>query len=220
MKYVSIDIETTGTDPDKHEIVEIAAKIDDLSNLVSPHALDSFRSIICKEQYVCTPYCSVLHSDLWKEIQLRMPEAKTNSHYDAFNKIVADDSPAMKSSVFDAAVTTANRSVVLLRAWLEAKGVAVKNNKVKINVAGKNYAMFDHNFLKKACLGDWIDVRHRVIDVATHFWRTGDERLPNTELCCQRAGIHYDAQKAHGALYDVDTVIMLVRKALLKNYEI
>jgi inhibitor of KinA sporulation pathway (predicted exonuclease) len=100
------------------------------------------------------------------------------------------------------------------RDFLNVHGYDHTKNGPKLNVAGKNYASFDARFLRR--LPRWDDViptAHRTIDPAILFYRESDEKLPGTELCCERAGIK-PYGTAHTAIDDAKTVIQLVRAAL------
>ena len=82
-----------------------------------------------------------------------------------------------------------------------------------VNVAGKNFDGLDRLFLEKLPkFKEEIKLRHRVIDPAILYWQPGDETLPGTELCYQRAGLEPVA--AHTAIEDALGVIQLVRKKL------
>ena len=87
------------------------------------------------------------------------------------------------------------------------------NAKDGINVAGKNFGSFDRLFLQKLPhFTEEIKLRHRSLDPAILYWQPGDETLPGTELCYQRAGLEPVA--AHTAVEDALGVIQLVRKKL------
>ena len=83
-----------------------------------------------------------------------------------------------------------------------------------VNVAGKNFDGLDRLFLERLPkFKEEIKLRHRVIDPAILYWQPGDETLPGTELCYQRAGLEPVA--AHTAIEDALGVIQLVRKKLV-----
>ena len=68
MKYISIDIETTGLDKDKHQIVEIGAVIDELGSDTPIEDLPRFRAVLIHENMTINSFCANLHRDLWPEI--------------------------------------------------------------------------------------------------------------------------------------------------------
>jgi len=79
----------------------------------------------------------------------------------------------------------------------------------RITFAGKNFLSFDELFLK-AYLPDWEAIRkysgRRVLDPGSMFARPFDDAPPILEECCARAGVEYEAAKAHDALYDARLV--------------
>jgi hypothetical protein len=101
--------------------------------------------------------------------------------------------------------------------WLFDVGYVVREDdklidRVKLNVAGKNFINFDYQFLKNAPqFNDYFKIIHRTIDPAILYvdWQL-DETLPDTKTCCQRAGI--ELINEHTALGDAFTVIQLLRK--------
>lgn len=50
MKYLSVDVETTGLDPDKHKVVMFAAVLDDTNNPKPPDELSFYSCIINQEE--------------------------------------------------------------------------------------------------------------------------------------------------------------------------
>jgi oligoribonuclease len=182
MKYVSIDIETTGLDPETCQIVELAAVIEDTKDQIEIEKLPCFHCYVLPEKgnlYTGQPYALFMHSEIFRKI-----ERREHPHLYFY------------------------------------PGEIVKNfkkfcddNKLKfpINVAGKNFGCFDHQFLLRQAHG-WKDlkVRHRFIDPATLYFEKDDEAIPGTELCLKRAG--FDPKTAHTAKEDAIAVIQLLRK--------
>lgn len=79
----------------------------------------------------------------------------------------------------------------------------------RINVAGKNFASFDHGFIRRLKGYDSF-YRHRIIDPAMLFWNPQvDSQLPDTKQCMERAGL--EGEVAHTALEDALVVAKLVR---------
>ncbi len=69
MKYLSIDIETTGLDPEKHQILEFVAVFDDLENPRPITELPTFHRMIRWNDYTINDFCLRLHKELLNEIQ-------------------------------------------------------------------------------------------------------------------------------------------------------
>ena len=71
MKYVSIDIETTGLDPNVNDIVELGAVIDDLSKHEPLESLPTFHCYVVKDTYATDAYCAFLHQAIFDRIARR-----------------------------------------------------------------------------------------------------------------------------------------------------
>ena len=56
MKYVSIDIETTGLDPETCQILQVGAVIEDTQNLLPLEELPKFNCIVEHPAYTGSPY--------------------------------------------------------------------------------------------------------------------------------------------------------------------
>jgi oligoribonuclease len=149
MKYLSIDIETTGLDPEKHQILEFAAVYDDLENPIPIEQLPTFSRRIYWDDLIINQYCLELHQQLLQEI----------------NDVVRDTKLGND-------ITTIDQLAGHFGAWLARNSSG--NN---YNVAGKNFAGFDGLFLKK--VPDFPPWFYRVIDVGSMYFGVVDYRLPS-----------------------------------------
>lgn len=68
MKYTSIDIETTGLDYNKCQIIEFAAVVDDLKNQIPIEELPKFQIYIKQKFYTGEPYALAMHKEIFKKI--------------------------------------------------------------------------------------------------------------------------------------------------------
>lgn len=151
MKYLSIDIETTGLDPEKHQILEFAAVYDDLENLVPIEQLPTFKRRIYWEDLVICQYCLKLHKGLLKEI-----------------------SDTVKGTTLGSGITTIDKLAGHFGAWLKSIGVSPYT---PYNVAGANFAGFDGLFLKK--IPRFPSWSYRVIDVGNLYFTSDMYQLPS-----------------------------------------
>lgn len=71
MKYVSIDLETSGLDPETCDIIEIGAVIDDLEVSRPIKGLPRFHAYVVKESYRGEPYALSMHPEIFKRIATR-----------------------------------------------------------------------------------------------------------------------------------------------------
>lgn len=183
MKYVSIDIETTGLNPETCDIVEIAAIADDWSN---PQPLESLFRFHCyvlpaNGVYKGEPYALSMHPESFRRI------SKLEGSYDYFlpGEVCAN-----------------------IQKWMYNIGLNCSNG---ITVAGKNFGIFDFQFLKR--LPNWnLKINHRVIDVGNLYLEKNDTKIPDSKECLKRAGI--GGEVSHTAMEDALDVVKLVRKKM------
>lgn len=185
MKYISIDIETTGIDPKTCQIIEFAAIIEDTENILPFKKIPKYERIIKHPSYSGSAFAINMNQRIFKILA-------ENSSQD----IIPAESLARGFYYFTA-----------------SNGLHGET----LNVAGKNFARFDWEFLIN--IPDWnkyITMSHRVIDPAILCvnWKW-DDHLPNSELCKSRTKIK--GPVTHKALDDAWDVIQIIRKKT-KNY--
>lgn len=189
MKYVSIDIETTGLDPNTHDILEIAAVLDDLKNPWPIKDLPVFHYHVNKT----TPYCVDV-----KAIKVHGRNILADISYK-----IENDSPY---------ICYPEEIFTRLSNFLYSHGYEDYKESFCLNVAGKNFSTFDLPFLQKIDKKHWCNIsfRSRVIDPAIlYFDAKKDDHLPNLETCLQRANIR--EKVSHNAVDDAIQVIKLIR---------
>jgi len=203
MKYVSIDIETTGLDPQKCQVLQIGAVIEDTNRVIPLDQLAKFNCIVEHQEYVGQPTALAMNAKILKVLgdMERLVDKEERVNYRKVNNIVPVGMVAQSFSM-----------------WLIANGFkATETGAVKINAAGKNFATFDKLFLQNII--GWtskIQMRQRIIDPAILFvdW-INDDSLPNLNSCIKRAGL--DGEVSHDALDDAIDVIRVIR-AKTDNY--
>jgi oligoribonuclease len=195
MKFVSIDIETTGLNPDTDDILEVGAVIGDFKSSVPVKDCPTFHCYILKGSYKGNPYALSMHPTILRRIatvekpyRYITPE-NFNSHFERF--LVDND------------IGYSDRS----------------QTKVSFTPAGKNFAAFDLQFLNRHFkFSDYFSVAHRVLDPAIlYFDVENDTMLPNTSECMKRAGI--EGEVAHTAVEDAQVVVDLLKRKLPYGYE-
>lgn len=203
MKYVSIDIETTGLNPEKCQVLQIGAVIEDTEKLLQFEELPKFNCIVEHDDYLGQP--TALKMNSWIFEILSGLEGKTKEDRLAYRK---------EHNIIPVGLVA--RSFEM---WLVNNGLIAEfmNEPVKITVAGKNFASFDLQFLKK--LPNWgssVQVRQRIIDPAVLLmdWSL-DDTLPNLNTCLGRLGLH--GEVTHNAVSDAWDVIRVIRGAT-NNY--
>lgn len=196
MKFLSIDIETTGLDPQKNQILEFGAIAIDTSYPNVPYIAD-FRAVFVHQELTGNPIALTMNSELIGEINTLLKSKDFD--YDEFNYNKPNDIYVRNAEEFQK----------YFDEWLEAI-----NFTGRLTIAGKNLASFDLKFIEAA--GIKIKYRHRMIDPAILYvdWEK-DETLPDLQQCLDRAGIIKSVE--HTSLADAIDVAELVLKKLSCN---
>lgn len=200
MRYISIDIETTGRNPEKHQILEFAAIIDDLDDPKPLNELKKIQKYICRKECFGEVSALVMNYEILKII---------NSDSGIYNYATEDRLwHFFKEFLFENNFD---------RHWNNQ----ANNHTPYINVAGKNFGTFDKLFLER--LPNWkenITIRHRILDYSPFYYKKGDYVLPSTSTCIERSGLKLNYR--HNALEDCEITILLIRRAIelgLWNYK-
>ena len=198
MRYLSIDLETTGLDPQNSQILEFGAVLEDTNNILPMDELPYYHAYIVPEKGIITGhiYALNMNASIIEKINNK------NTLQEKYNFIELGD--LTESFLF----------------WLSSQGF--KTNKIDgesinvseyLNIAGKNFNGFDKLFLNNVPLWNkHIKMRHRVIDPAVLFvdWKN-DGALPDLSKCKEKAGL--DSVVSHLAIDDAKDVIRLLRKS-------
>lgn len=191
MRFVSIDIETTGLNPETCEILEVGAVINNPVALLEE--LPTFKFRFLRETYQGEPYALNMHRDLLRDLARHPRNTLNNQAAAPVDWYGGPDEFAHKFA-----------------GWLQSWGIDSKN----FVAAGKNFANFDARFLRR--LGEEIKWHHRILDPGSMYVRPDDELIPDTNECCKRAGINPTdiPGDEHTAVHDALVVIALIRKGL------
>lgn len=200
MIYCSIDIETTGLDPQNSDILQFAAVLDDLCDPKPIEKLPKFNCIFVKKSYQGSPFALSMHPHIFRMIDSAI---KKGLEYCSENEIRYMD---------------INDFPFAFENWLCSNGLRPndKNGKLYVSVAGKNAASFDLPFLKSK-IENWGNLQflQRVIDPAIlYFDLKEDDVLPDMKKCMERAGIL--GEVTHNALEDAFVVVKLLRHKMCK----
>lgn len=188
MRYVSIDLETTGTKPDRHQIIEFGAVIENTHKNTAIENLPRFKRIVKHPEYIGQAFAFNLNARIFQE--LVQPTGATE-------------------------ICEALDLAVQFKDFLLNNGFDKDDQKeyVRIIAAGKNFAAFDLAFLNN--LANWRDhirISQQVLDPAIYYVNFAeDERLPSLEECKKRAGFA-DTTVTHDALDDALDVVQLLRQ--------
>jgi DNA polymerase III epsilon subunit-like protein len=186
MKYISIDIETTGLDHAKHQVLEVGAVFEDGEAPLD--SLPTFRCLIMHDEIIGAPVAIVMNLAIIEEIEVwRKPFEKKG-----YGKMWLSGSHTW--------LCRPHYFKNLFQEWLD------KLNVSKPVLAGKNVHGFDLPFLK--ALG-FPPHHRRVLDPAILYIRNGDTVPPNLSLCLERAGL--SSEVTHRAVDDAMQVVSLLR---------
>lgn len=194
MRYVSIDIETTGLDPDQCQVLEFGAVLDNGGEIED---LPTFSRVIYRRQVVGEPFALGMNAELVKLIAVEGGEREKASWGE-------EKAPPATAFCMEHSLG------VEFSTWLQVHGMEGYRGKVRVNVAGKNFAGFDLRFLRR--IESWekcIRVNHRTIDASVLYWQPGDKELPSLGTCLKRAGL-VDVV-THRAVDDAKAVVRLLR---------
>lgn len=181
MKFISIDVETTGVDPNTNKVIQIGACICDLSEPFDRTKTPTFFCNVKWSTAIPWDYQAVVMNSGIVEEMLKNKESEENLPP---NEVTGE-----------------------FKYWLSSNSIPVNKG---FTVAGKNFSGFDLQFLNIS-IPHWrneIRIKQRVIDIASHFWVFGDECLPTLQECLNRAGI--ERSVTHNALQDALDVAELV----------
>jgi hypothetical protein len=205
MKYISIDIETTGLDPEFCNVLSIGAIIEDSANPLPYEECPKFHAAILRHELYGSPRAITMNAELIADIGSYM-EPKTET-----TRAELEANTGM-TFWYPENVVAAFYRFLYENGIAETSEIASSMKPVTITCAGKNFSTFDKLFLER--LPRWkqaIRIKQRVLDPAILYvdWKE-DEDVPNLNKCKERAGIK--GLVTHNALEDAWDVIEVLRK--------
>lgn len=216
MKYVSIDIETSGLNHDMNHVLSIGAIIEDTNNKLPYEELPKFNAIVLQNNIQGSPRAITMN----KEIISLMGEylegtdevrgvLNNNSGYRFYEEenVIKEFYTFLWCNGFSAMDSLSTHVNGKLMPIIDSKA-----KPITLNVAGKNFGTFDKLFLQE--LPWWqklIRTRQRILDPAILCvdW-ANDTSLPSLTTCKERMNV--EGIVTHNALEDAWDVIELLRK--------
>ena len=230
MKYVVIDVETTGLDAERHSILSVGAVIEDTEKKLSYEEIPKFHMAILHKEVTGSLYALNMNHLLIDSIvraQSIKPEERAGMvrHYNLepleFCEL-GEISEKFFYFLYEHGIVPEWDFEVDGREYLNQQ-VQIINGKrfpiigartkaVPFTAAGKNFATFDKKFLEM--LPRWkqlMKIKQRIIDPAILYvdWKK-DADLPNLGECKERAG--FGNHVSHNALEDAWDTLRLLRK--------
>jgi hypothetical protein len=216
MKYVSIDIETSGLNHDMNHVLSIGAIIEDTNNKLPYEELPKFNAIVLQNNIQGSPRAVTMNQEIISlmgdylegtdEVRKSL---NSNSGYEFYEEedVVKEFYKFLWSNGFatlDSPSTHVNGKLTPI--------IDGRTKPITLNVAGKNFGTFDRLFLVE--LPWWqklIRTRQRVLDPAILCvdWEN-DTSLPSLTTCKERMNV--EGIVTHNALEDAWDVIEILRK--------
>ena len=221
MRYVSVDIETSGLDPEKNCILSIGAIIEDTENKLPFEDCPKFNAVILQREILGSPRAITMNKDLIAMIGEYLEGTdetrflmNTHTDYQFLEKedVVKEFYWWLDENGFGHGLIDNSGGYVEIKDGKHRPMINSSTKPITLNVAGKNFGTFDKLFLQQ--LPWWqklIKVRQRVLDPAILMvdWKN-DTSLPNLTTCKERAGV--SGIVTHNALEDAWDVIEVLRR--------
>jgi hypothetical protein len=225
MKFISIDVETSGLDHESNQVLSIGAIIEDSENPLPLEKCPKFHAAIMHDEITGSLFAINLNGELIETIvsyqTCKNDEERKNVEESSGMRFYHKDDvvEAFYHFLYVNGMVNIDLNANMMEAAYkkdrDGNSVPVITSRIKpthITVAGKNFATFDKHFLEK--LPRWkqvIRIKQRILDPAILYvdWKN-DSSLPSLGECKQRAKI--DGIVTHNALEDAWDVIELLRK--------
>lgn len=203
MKYISIDLETTGLDPNTNQILSLGCIVEDTKNILPYDELPKLHCYVTDKKITGDVFAINMNRKIIEKIA-------------TYNEIKSIQEKILYEKESGVTFTKSSELWTRLYYFISQHLNDGKTGKIYVNVAGKNFGTFDKLFLDKLPKHDGHEVKFRqsILDPAilSVDWSV-DERLPSLDECKARSGDHGNV--THDALEDSWDVIKLLRK----NYE-
>ncbi len=217
MKYLTLDIETGGLEPETSSLLEIG--------LVYRRGeeFDAVRVVFIPDEIVLNAYCAHLNRGLLDEMhQVEQTEWWKELLRDGFTYgCVKPGEPEALSPWVSYYSLAGGHGYQAFHAALTELGVDI-SDEARTVVAGKNVAGFDLPFLNANGLmemapnGDQFRVHRRTLDPALGLMLPTDDHPPDLATCLERADLP-PVDGAHTAVADALAVDSLIWRQILGN---
>ena len=223
MKFISIDTETTGLNPETCQLLSIGAIVEDTEKKLPFDQIPKFHCAILRGER------DILQGELFalnmnKDIIERITQYSIARNQDEKDEIVKktgmlflreeEVAKAFFHFLIDAGAITPEFDYMKTVEVVNMKTYPALTTKMKpfhLNVAGKNFHAGDQTYIER--LPRWkqiFRIRTRQIDPSVFFidWKN-DESVPGLAKCKERAKV--DGIVTHDALEDAWDVVQLLR---------
>lgn len=214
MLYVSIDIETSGLDPENNCILSFGAIIEDTKNKLSFDEIPKFYKIINQKNITGRPFAINMNKKIIEILAIYQEGEPTDEIKDMVieeDMLAKDFFDFLYENGFYDFQPQVNQEM-RMKNGRTYPSFGSKIKPIRFNVAGKNFGTFDKLFLEKVLWWQKLfKPRNKILDPGILFvdWNE-DDQVPAMDLCKKRAGI--EGIVTHDALDDAWDVIELLRK--------
>jgi DNA polymerase III epsilon subunit-like protein len=193
MKYISIDIETTGLSPTNNQVLEVGAVLGDTHD---PTIIGEFQVIMLHSTLIGDPFAINMNQELIRIISGQRDRQELTSE---------------EASLFTGFIVPAD-FCRFFAIWAYDLNNLSKDSGILFG--GKNVASFDLPFLDELGFGRTIKRKHRVLDPAMLYIEPSDVVPPDLDTCIRRSGLDIPTGKRHRALVDAEIVNRLIYSGL------
>lgn len=192
-------------DPEKCQLLEFGAIIEDTTKKLPFEEIPKFKRLIFHEEIKGNSFALNMNSRILSVF------AEYQSMHDKFvaGKLTEDE---MKKFVAENSITSLDGLASSFYHFLVQNGFEGGGRKITLNVAGKNFGMFDNGFIKLVPkMEELFRFKSRILDPAILCvnWQE-DMELPSLNECKYRLGI--EGEVTHDAIEDAWDVIQVLRK--------
>lgn len=226
MKYLSIDLETTGLDPQNHEILTFSVILEDTEKKLPFEDCPKLNVYILREEVLGSIFALSMNSKILSSIA-RYSGLKTDGERvelrKSLNAVFLDkrslpyyfyawclkhlEGKEVSEEILDPVNWEGS-----IKPFKEVSILKTLNGIVWVNGAGKNFGTFDKRFIDAYPeFGDFVRFKQRVLDPSILYvdWKN-DRSCPDLTTCKERAGL--DPFVSHDSLEDAWDVVELLRK--------
>jgi oligoribonuclease len=188
MTYVSVDIETTGLNPENCQVLEIGAVIDD--GVTPIEDCPTFHCYVDHVLILGEPFAVSMHPMILRRIA---------THEEGYTYLQPWEVPTR------------------FHDFLKEHGLDPEDEKIVV-AGKNYASFDAHFLRKLTDWDKHVRVHHRILDPAAMYWQPEIDgvELPDTKTCMERAGI--SGEVAHTAIEDARVVALLIRRAIDDRY--
>lgn len=186
--YASVDIETTGLDPENHQVLQFGVVLDDLRSPLE-HLPKMELLIVPDGDIKGDPFALHMNADLLRRIA------------------------RIRSGVYEEPYADMVGLGDVFCEFMQSHGWDFTR---KLLIVGQNYGSFDHQFLKRDGVFNHLKLNHRFVSAGNMFWNPYQDgaNVPDLRESWRRAfGEEMPVEGQHTALSDALRVVQVVRGA-------